>query len=66
LSCPPLNGHLLLKNLAVCAAGFFLLSHVIADGVYELLPELSDFHFAKAEYILQFVDGNGRLVGEVF
>jgi hypothetical protein len=49
-----------------CAAGFFLLSHVIADGVYELLPELSDFHFAKAEYILQFVDGNGRLVGEVF
>ena len=44
----------------------FLLPHVIADGVYELLPEFPDFHFAKAEYILQLVYGNRRLVGEVF
>jgi hypothetical protein len=56
----------MIENLAALAAGFSLLSHVIADGVYELLPELSDFHFTETEYVLQVVAGNGRLVGEVF
>ena len=46
--------------------GIFLLPHVIADGVYELLPEFPDFHFAETEHVLQFIDGDWRIVGEVF
>ena len=53
------------KSRDVCC-GIFLLPHVIADGVYELLPELSDFHFAETKNVLQFIDGDWRLVGEVF